>query len=115
MYKNVAGGIMLLSVITNFVMAQNEFFEPGFMVGGYGELHYNSTKLGEADASKIMDFHRFIIYYGYNWTEKWSFKSEVELEHNYVKDGNGELELEQAYINYHSISLGSKPESFYHR
>ena len=53
-----------------------------------------------------MDFHRFIIYYGYNWTEKWSFKSEVELEHNYVKDGNGELELEQAYINYHLDNYG---------
>ena len=34
MYKKVAAGIMLLSVITNFVMAQNEFFEPGFAVGG---------------------------------------------------------------------------------
>ena len=106
MYKKVAGGIMLLSIITNFVMAQDEFFEPGFAVGGYGEFHYNSAKVGEADASKKMDFHRFIIYYGYNWTEKWSFKSEVELEHNYVKDGNGELELEQAYINYHSDKFG---------
>ena len=105
MYKNVAGGIMLLSVITNFAMAQDEYFDPGFTVGGYGEFHYNSAKVGEADASKKMDFHRFIIYYGYNWTEKWSFKSEVELEHNYVKDGNGELELEQAYINYHSDKL----------
>ena len=106
MYKKVAGEIMLLSVITNFVMAQDEFFEPGFMVGGYGELHYNSAKLGEADASKIMDFHRFIIYYGYNWTEKWSFKSEVELEHNYVKDGDGEIELEQAFVNYHTDKFG---------
>ena len=83
---------MVLSVIANFVMAQDEYFEPGFSVGGYGEFHYNSAKVGEADASKKMDFHRFIIYYGYNWTEKWSFKSEVELE--------------QAYINYHSDKFG---------
>ena len=46
MCKKVLAGIMVLSVITNFVMAQDEFFEPGFMVGGYGELHYNSAKLG---------------------------------------------------------------------
>ena len=52
MYKKVAAGIMLLSVITNFVMAQNEFFEPGFAVGGYGEFHYNSAKVGEADRSE---------------------------------------------------------------
>ena len=66
-----------------------------------------------------MDFHRFIIYYGYNWTEKWTFKSEVELEHNMVggdKDDidetgttigyAGELELEQAFVNYHTDKWG---------
>ena len=37
---------------------------------------------------------------------KWTFKSEVELEHNYVKDGHGELELEQAYVNYHAGNWG---------
>ena len=51
-----------------------------------------------------MDFHRFIIYYGYNWTEEWSFKSEVELEHNFLP--GGELELEQAYVNYHTDNWG---------
>ncbi|MBC8345594.1 MAG: hypothetical protein ISR82_05660 [Candidatus Marinimicrobia bacterium] len=106
MLKKVAVGIVFVGIITNFVFAQDEFFEPGYAVGGYGELHYNSSKIGEDDASKKMDFHRFIIYYGYNWTERWSFKSEVELEHNYVKDGNGELELEQAYVNYHSDNFG---------
>ena len=106
MLKIVALEIVLVGIITNYVFAQNEFFEPGYAVGGYGELHYNSSKTGKDDVSKKLDFHRFIIYYGYNWTEKWSFKSEVELEHNYVKDGNGELELEQAYINYHSDKYG---------
>ena len=100
-------GIILLSIIiVNHGLAQDEFFEPGYTIGGYGELHYNSSQAGDADASKKMDFHRFIIFYGYNWTEKWSFKSEVELEHNYVKGGNGELELEQAYVNYHTDKFG---------
>ena len=30
----------------------------------------------------------------------------MELEHNYVKGGNGELELEQAYVNYHTDKFG---------
>ena len=88
-------------------IAQDEFFQPGSLLGGYGELHWNKT--ADADGNQTintLDFHRFIIYYGYNWTEKWSFKSEVELEHNFVADGEGELELEQAFVNYHAGNWG---------
>ena len=88
-------------------IAQDEFFQPGSLLGGYGELHWN--KAADADGNQTintLDFHRFIIYYGYNWTEKWSFKSEVELEHNFVADGEGELELEQAFVNYHAGNWG---------
>ena len=70
-------------------------------IGGYGELHYNNEKTAEQDVKTMLDFHRFVLFFGYNWNEKWSFKSEVELEHNFVQSGQGELELEQAYINYH--------------
>ncbi|MBF0432155.1 MAG: hypothetical protein HQK83_12800 [Fibrobacteria bacterium] len=83
--------------------AEDEFFVPKSTIGGYGELHYNyKLKEGADEAARQLDFHRFIIFYSHAWTEKWSFKSEVELEHNFVKDGQGELELEQAYINYRS-------------
>ena len=90
--------ITLLSIFS-LTIAQDEFFLPGSSIGGYGELHWNKANNADGNSTKNeIDFHRFIIYYGYNWTDKWSFKSEVELEHNYVKDGNGELALEQAYI-----------------
>ena len=98
--------ITLMSIF-NMAIAQDEFFQPGSSLGGYGELHWN--KAADADGNQTintLDFHRFIIYYGYNWTEKWSFKSEVELEHNFVADGEGELELEQAYVNYHAGNWG---------
>jgi hypothetical protein len=100
--------ICLLTILTiNTAMAQDEFFTPGYTIGGYGELHWNQNFDSNGERSKnTLDFHRFIIYYGYNWTEKWSFKSEVELEHNYVSGGNGELELEQAFVNYHSGNWG---------
>ncbi len=94
--------IILLTVL----IAQDDFFIPGNSIGGYGELHYNRSQSGENVPTLKLDFHRFIIYYGYAFSEEWSFKSEVELEHNLVYDGEGELELEQAFINYHSERFG---------
>ena len=94
--------ILVLIIALN---AQDDFFEPGYSIGGYGELHWNLELDKDGETTKNqMDFHRFIIYYGYNWTEGWSFKSEVELEHNFLPDG--ELELEQAYVNYHTDKWG---------
>lgn len=98
--------ILFVMIIATLAMAQDDFFQPGYTIGGYGELHYNRAQNGDDDATIKLDFHRFIIYYGYNWTEEWSFKSEVELEHNFVSGGNGELELEQAFVNYHSNLFG---------
>ncbi len=98
--------LLLIVAMGSLTFGQDDFFEPNYTIGGYGELHYNRAQLGEEDATTKMDFHRFIIYYGYNWTENWSFKSEVELEHNFVAEGQGELELEQAFVNYHSDKLG---------
>jgi hypothetical protein len=98
---------LLISLIPWFfqtrTIAQDlDFFEPTTTLGGYGELHYNNTrKDGDEKWKHVLDFHRFVIFFGHAWTEKWSFRAEVELEHNFVKDGQGELELEQAYINYH--------------
>ena len=94
--------ILLLMMALN---AQDDFFESYYSIGGYGELHWNQELDKDGETTKNqMDFHRFIIYYGYNWTEEWSFKSEVELEHNFLP--GGELELEQAYVNYHTDKWG---------
>ncbi|NOX17334.1 MAG: hypothetical protein GXO87_03520 [Chlorobi bacterium] len=82
------------------IHAQFDFFEPKTTVGGYGELHYN-YKEQSGDISKTLDFHRFVIFFGHSFSEKWAFKSEVELEHNFVSSGEGELLLEQAFIDYH--------------
>ena len=90
---------MIAGLATN-ASSQDEFAVSKTTIGGYGELHYNRAQQEEAQASKMLDFHRFVIFLSHNWNEKWSFKSETELEHNFVKSGQGELELEQAYINY---------------
>lgn len=90
--------IMLL-LTASFLISQDEFFEPSSTVGGYGEMHYNRTTKND-QSTNTLDFHRFVIFYGHQWSEKWSLKAEVEIEHNFVSGGNGELELEQAYIDY---------------
>jgi len=99
--------LMVLMAVFS-INAQDEFFQPTKSIGGYGELHYNSSKQGDVDGTKTLDFHRFIIYYSASFTEAWSFFSEVELEHNFVNDGEGELELEQAFVEYRSDKGGFK-------
>jgi hypothetical protein len=73
-------------------------------IGGYGEMHYNNW-----DSKEEIDFHRFVLYFNHDFTDNIKFVSEVELEHAIAGDGqNGEIELEQAYINF---SLGDSMAS----
>lgn len=71
-------------------------------ISGYGELHYNNLSSDTAE-KKEMDFHRFVLEFGHDFTDSIRFFSELELEHALVKDtadgsNGGEVELEQAYI-----------------
>ena len=73
-------------------------------LGGYGELHYNNLTDdnkdvgGDDDLSRV-DFHRFVLFVGHEFTDSIRFFSEVELEHALAGDGQpGEVELEQAWI-----------------
>lgn len=99
--------LTLITLVTNPTYAQDfsdiesTFFQPSSQIGGYGEMHYNQTIDESGNNSATLDFHRFVLFYSHAWSEKWSFKSEVELEHNFVKNGQGELELEQAFVDYH--------------
>ena len=71
-------------------------------IGGYGELHYNGLddQKGTSDTDKI-DFHRFVLFINHEYSDKLRFLSELELEHSIAGDGKpGEIELEQAYIQY---------------
>lgn len=66
-------------------------------IGGYGELHYNNPSNGDDK----LDFHRFVLFFGHRFNDKLRFFSELELEHAFNADGEpGEVELEQAYIEY---------------
>ena len=62
-------------------------------IGGYGELHY------EGGSRDQLDFHRFVLFIGHEFSSRIRFFSEIELEHAWSGEGRpGEVELEQAYV-----------------
>ena len=68
-------------------------------IGGYGELHYNNIDSNNGDSDEI-DFHRFVLYFNHEFSDRVKFFSEFELEHSLASsDGPGEVELEQAYVD----------------
>jgi hypothetical protein len=74
----------------------------GVHIGAYGEMHYNnlSGKGGAADREEV-DFHRFVIFLGHEFTDRIRFNSEIELEHALAGEGKpGEVEVEQAYLDF---------------
>lgn len=69
----------------------------GVSIGGYGEMHLNLAN-GE---DNTIDYHRFVLFFGKEFNQRTRFFSELELEHSLAGDGKpGEVELEQAYIEY---------------
>jgi hypothetical protein len=77
-------------------------------IGGYGELHYNNWEFPDGSKFRELDFHRFVLFFGYDFTDSIRFHSEVEIEHAFVEDNNdgsgetapGAVELEQAYVEF---------------
>jgi hypothetical protein len=67
-------------------------------VAGYMDFHVNKT-LGDPFQP---DFHRFVLLFGHSFSERIKFWSELELEHAIVEGGekNGEVALEQAYLDF---------------
>lgn len=96
-------------------------------IGGYGEHHFNHVE----DGDDQIDAHRYVLFVGHQFNDRVRFFSEFELEHSIAGDDKpGEVELEQAYIEYdfaenHSVQLGQfllpvgilnethEPETFY--
>jgi len=71
-------------------------------IGGYGELHY-----GNKSGTGTIDFHRYVLFFSHQYNDTVSFNSEFELEHSIAGEGkNGEIELEQAYIDHNLREWG---------
>jgi len=91
-----------VAVATEEAASSAMFTTKNTTIGGYGEMHYNNLEdqHGTNDRDRL-DFHRFVLYFGHEFTDNLRFFSEFELEHSIAGDGqDGEIELEQAFIEY---------------
>jgi hypothetical protein len=100
------------------ILAENIEAQPAVVkspttIGGYGELHFNMLEEQVSGEEKnVADFHRFVLFFDHSFNDRLRFVSELELEHSLSGDGQpGEIELEQAYIEYdwaarHSLRAG---------
>jgi hypothetical protein len=67
-------------------------------LGGYGESHLT---FGEGSTNDVLDYHRFVLYLGYDFADWIRLHSETELEHAYVADDSGgEISIEQLHIDF---------------
>ncbi len=69
-------------------------------IAGYGEMHYNNL---DADGKEVreLDFHRMVLFFGYDFNDKVRFITEFEVEHIIASGGSrGAVELEQAYLEF---------------
>jgi hypothetical protein len=63
------------------------------------DFHYNELTDITPGA---LDFHRFVLLFTHSFSDRLRFVGELELEHGIVEGGRerGELELEQAYLDF---------------
>lgn len=67
-------------------------------IGGYGEAVYNNYR--NKSVKDEADLRRFVLFFGHRFNDKLRLYSELEVEHALVESGQGELALEQAFIEY---------------
>ncbi len=67
-------------------------------ISGYMDFHFNQP----TDADGELDFHRFVLLFTHRFSDRLRFVSELEIEHGFVegREEGGELELEQAYLDF---------------
>jgi hypothetical protein len=74
-------------------------------VGGYGELHLNIFKPEDTAAKARLDMHRLVLFVAHNFTDRFRFYTELELEHAFVAESGGvaipgSFQIEQAFIDW---------------
>jgi Gram-negative porin len=95
-----------VSLASNSKLAKLASWAEKTSIGGYGEHHFNHNE----DSDDKIDAHRFVLFFGHQFTDNLRFFSELEVEHAHTGK-NGKVELEQAYIEWdyaekHSAQFG---------
>ena len=67
-------------------------------ISGYMDFHFNKREFEDGR----LDFHRFVLLITHRFSDRIRFVSELEVEHALVEglEEAGELELEQAYVDF---------------
>ena len=67
-------------------------------LSGYMDLQF----VDPSNADAFIDFRRFVLLFAHRFSDRIRFVSELEVEHAIVEGGEekGELELEQAYLDF---------------
>jgi len=68
--------------------------EGKLLIGGYGEVHYNQPFDKESRSNGMLDVHRMVLLFGYNFNSRTQFISEIEFEHV------SEVYIEQAFLQH---------------
>lgn len=75
--------------------------DKGLSIGGYGELAVGQLRL---DGDNVVDTQRVVLYFGYKFTDRIIFNSELEFEHSTTgtnKDGSsGSVSAEFALLDF---------------
>jgi len=63
-------------------------------IGGYGEVHYHQPFNSETRRNGELDVHRMVMLFGYQFSERTQFVTELEFEHV------SEVYVEQAFLQH---------------
>lgn len=63
-------------------------------IGGYGEVHYNQVLNKQTRDNAVLDAHRMVLFFGYNFSKKTQFVTEVEVEYA------NEIWIEQLFLQH---------------
>jgi DtxR family transcriptional regulator, Mn-dependent transcriptional regulator len=92
--------LLLLAVVPALAQSTPSAASPAprTNLSGYMDFHYNKPEFSDG----TLDFHRFVLLVTHSFSDRIRFVSEVEIEHALVEGGEekGELELEQAYVDF---------------
>ena len=78
--------------------------DDGVSVGGYGEAlleFFDDSRDDGSESGAVdrFDFLRAVLYFGYKFSDRWIFNSEIEFEHASTSSG-GSASVEFAYLDY---------------
>ncbi|MDO9615560.1 MAG: hypothetical protein Q7J86_13675, partial [Bacteroidota bacterium] len=63
-------------------------------IGGYGEVHYHQPLSSETRRNGELDVHRMVMLFGYQFSDRTQFVTELEFEHV------SEVYVEQAFLQH---------------